>query len=230
MPPERAADAVGLPTPMQGTPYSVVADSTSTVLASLLMARSKSKLTTFILSVPETLTPVQVAEKAKARGMATSERNVGRVRSEEKKRSAAAAKTAPALAAKTASPAPKAAGRAAKTVATKADFVRTMPRSMPAKEVVATAKAAGVQITEKYVYNVRSDSKPGKAAAKKPAAAAKAVAKPSTPVKAAAVSTGTVSNGGNETQLRKLVLALGVVRSRQLLDELERGLAGLIRG
>lgn len=203
---------------MRGTPYSVVADSTSTVLASLLMARSKSKLTTFILSVPETLTPVQVAEKAKARGMATSERNVGRVRSEEKKRSAASAKAAPAPAAKTASP-------SAKTAATKADFVRTMPRSMPAKEVVATAKAAGVQITEKYVYNVRSDSKTGKAAVKKPSPTAKAVAKPATPVKATPVSTG-----GNETQLRKLVLALGVVRSRQLLDELERGLAGLIRG
>jgi hypothetical protein len=42
---------------------------------------------------------------------------------------------------------------------TKADFVRSLPVTTPAKEVVAKAKEAGIALTDMYVYNVRSTSK-----------------------------------------------------------------------
>ncbi len=41
----------------------------------------------------------------------------------------------------------------------KTAFVKHLPKSMPAKEVVAKAKAAGITLTEMYVYSIRSKSK-----------------------------------------------------------------------
>jgi hypothetical protein len=41
----------------------------------------------------------------------------------------------------------------------KAAFVRSLPATTPAKEVVAKAKALGMQLSEPYVYNVRATSK-----------------------------------------------------------------------
>ncbi len=44
----------------------------------------------------------------------------------------------------------------------KADFVRSLPSSMSAKDVVAKAKAAKISLTEDYVYKTRSlDNKRG---------------------------------------------------------------------
>jgi hypothetical protein len=45
---------------------------------------------------------------------------------------------------------------------TKAAFVRSLPASTPAKEVVEKAKAASLTLTEGYVYNVRATSKAAK--------------------------------------------------------------------
>jgi hypothetical protein len=41
----------------------------------------------------------------------------------------------------------------------KSKFVRSLPRAMPAKEVVAKAKAAGIVITDKYVSTIRYNAK-----------------------------------------------------------------------
>lgn len=43
--------------------------------------------------------------------------------------------------------------------ANKAEYVRTLPKSMPAKEAVAVAAKDGVKLTESYVYNVRGAAK-----------------------------------------------------------------------
>lgn len=43
-----------------------------------------------------------------------------------------------------------------KTKMTKADFVRAQPRDMPAKDVIAKAKAEGITLTEDAVYKTRS--------------------------------------------------------------------------
>lgn len=215
-----------------------------TVLPSAPMARPISNLSKFILSLPQGLAAAEVVKKAKEAGMVTSAANVARVRTDQKKRSTRAATSAgkpPVKAAKkpaktATKAAPPAAPKSAGPVATKADFVRSIPHAMPVKEVVAAAKAAGVELTEKYVYNVRSSvakkGKPAKAASKKPVAAFKTVAKPKATAKAKAVAKApartTSAGGSDEVELRKLVLALGVVRARQLLGELERGLAALI--
>jgi hypothetical protein len=42
---------------------------------------------------------------------------------------------------------------------TKADFVRNLPPSIPAKEVIARAKAAGLSVSKTYVYLVRGHAK-----------------------------------------------------------------------
>ncbi len=52
---------------------------------------------------------------------------------------------------------PKTAKKSRKT--SKAAFVRSFPSSTPAKEVVAKAKAAGIALSDAYVYNVRATSK-----------------------------------------------------------------------
>lgn len=40
-------------------------------------------------------------------------------------------------------------------IANKAEFIRSLPKDMPAKEVVRLAKLRGTQLTESYVYNTR---------------------------------------------------------------------------
>jgi hypothetical protein len=201
------------------------------------MARPQSELTKLILTLPMDLSVAEVIERAKEAGMETNEKNVSRVRADQKKRLAAgaqkpavkppAAKKPAAKAEPTGAPAalPTAAG-----TMTKADFVRGLPRTMSAKDIVAHAKAAGIELTEKYVYKARTPRKGAKAAAKPatavrpvPVAKAPATVQAPTPPK-------TAPTGSDEVALRKLVLALGVTRSRQLLDELERGLAALIAG
>ncbi len=60
-----------------------------------------------------------------------------------------------------------------KTTASKADFVRSLPLATSGKDAVAKAKAAGIALTEAYVYKIRTLDKKGtkgkKAAGKKSA-------------------------------------------------------------
>jgi len=110
---------------------------------------------------------------------------------------------------------------------TKASFVRAIPSSVPAKEVVAKAKAAGMTLSEKHVYVIRSDAKKrGKKRAAK-GSAPKASAGHST---LAAKSVATSGGSSTETTFRKLVLALGIPKSRSLVSDVERRLNQLISG
>src|ERR1700689_3464393 len=109
---------------------------------------------------------------------------------------------------------------------TKASFVRAIPASVPAKEVVAKAKAAGMTLSEKHVYVIRSDAKKrGKKRGAK--AAPKASVGHST---LAAKSVSTSGGSATETTFRKLVLALGIPKSRSLVLDVERRLNQLISG
>jgi hypothetical protein len=110
---------------------------------------------------------------------------------------------------------------------TKASFVRAIPSSVPAKEVVAKAKAAGMTLSEKHVYVIRSDAK--KRSAKKKGGAG-AAAKASAGHSLAAKSVASSGGGANETNFRKLVLALGIPKSRSLVSDVERRLNQLISG
>jgi outer membrane biosynthesis protein TonB len=112
---------------------------------------------------------------------------------------------------------------------TKASFVRAIPSSVPAKEVVAKAKAAGMTLSEKHVYVIRSDAK--KRSKKKAAkgSAPKASSSGQSSVAAKTVTSNT-SGGAAETSFRKLVLALGIPKSRALVSDVERRLNQLISG
>jgi hypothetical protein len=71
---------------------------------------------------------------------------------------------------------------AKKAKMTKASFVRSLPAGTPAKDVVAKAKAAGISLTEDYVYKTHSlDKAKGK---KKSASGKKAAPNASTAAKA----------------------------------------------
>jgi hypothetical protein len=91
----------------------------------------------------------------------------------------------------------------------KAAFVRGLPRSMAASEVVDRARAKGMIISKAYVHNIRS-------AANKAARALMA-------------KEGKKTVKGNkkklETQFRELVVTLGPARSKKLLSQVETSLA-----
>ena len=202
------------------------------------MPRPKSELTKFILSLPTNLSAAEVMEKAKAAGMQTTESNVHRVR-----RASQGPEAAKAPAAKKAAPAkekpaaaPKAAAAAAPADAggiNKAAFVRSLPATMRAKEVAEKAKDAGISISEKYVYTIRSNVKSAKGA---PVAAKKKAGRPAgsktaaRPAAEPAAAPAAAPASGGEIQFRTYALEIGVGRARKILDDMERKLHALIRG
>jgi hypothetical protein len=77
-----------------------------------------------------------------------------------------------------------------KAEATKKDFVLGLPRDVPAEEVVAKAKEAGVTLTSSYVYKLRGPA--GKRKSKKSAKRSKGatLARVQAPSKATASTNG----------------------------------------
>ena len=120
---------------------------------------------------------------------------------------------------------------ATKTPVSKSDFVRSLHPTMPAAKVVEKAKSAGITLTTQYVYKVRSLTKSA-AKAHHTKAPKVAATKKSSPVMAPAVKvTKKVHHApasSHDATFRKLVLELGVGRSKALLSEVERKLAGLL--
>lgn len=100
----------------------------------------------------------------------------------------------------------------AKRRVNKAQFVRSLPAAMPAKDVVTKAAAAGIKVSEKYVYNTRSSAR-GKGSPEK---------------RRVSVRVASVAGGGTDTRFRKLVLSLGLERANALMAEVERTLHALI--
>lgn len=94
----------------------------------------------------------------------------------------------------------------------KAAFVRSLPSTTPAKEVVAKAKTAGIDLDVGYVYNIRSTSK---SSAKKKSAKAKAAA-PHATNGAAIKSTRDLS--ATESLLRAVGAEIGLGRAIQILE------------
>lgn len=94
---------------------------------------------------------------------------------------------------------------------TKADFVRSVGPSVSAKEVVAKAKAAGIALTDSYVYNVRSSVKTAanKAAAKPRAATKTRVAHP--------VARSVANTGSVESLLKAVAAEIGLGRAFDIL-------------
>jgi hypothetical protein len=127
----------------------------------------------FIRQQPASLSAAEVVAKAKAAGIKFAPVLVYKVRGRAKAKRSTAKKASAVV-----TTAPTAAST--KPAQSKSAFIRSLPSSTPAKEVVKQAKALGMKLTESYIYNVRG-------AAKKAAKAKRAAGSP-------AVST--VANGG----------------------------------
>jgi hypothetical protein len=83
----------------------------------------------------------------------------------------------------------------------KVDFVRALPPSLSAKEVIAKAKAKGIKITAAYVYVIRSQG------------GIKKRGKPGPKPRSAA------GDAGIDRQFIGLALEIGFGRAQQLLDD-----------
>jgi hypothetical protein len=89
----------------------------------------------------------------------------------------------------------------------KAGFVLGLAPETPAKEVVAEAKKHGIELTEKYVYVIRSNAK-RKNAGRGVGGAVRGRAR--------------FSNGSTqEADLRRAIAELGLSRARQVFKEVE---------
>ena len=101
--------------------------------------------------------------------------------------------------------------KTAKPVQSKTAFVLSQSSSMPAKEVAEKAKKAGMVISDKYVYVVRSNARrKGRAKRGRPALVPLA---PTTP---------------SEREFRRLALELGVRKAEALLSDTKKKVAALI--
>jgi|GEM_PF-4270362 len=124
----------------------------------------------------------------------------------------------------------------AKRTINKSDFIRTFPQDTSPLEIVQAAKAKGISFSANYVSTVRGASnkrakksgtgkvgrpKGSKNKTKAPAAAAGAVAG------AVAVRTAAPSSS-TESTFKKLVIELGMTRSKHLLDEVTKALAKIV--
>jgi hypothetical protein len=142
----------------------------------------------FVRKLPPTMPAVAIVEKAKAAGLKLSTNYIYRVRT------AINAKSRPPNA-PTKSASVAAASRTPTT--TKAAFVRALPATTPAKEVIAKAKAAGFSVSKTYVYLVRGTTK---GPAKKRPAAKATTSKPA--------STGAPPPAGKSSDAESLLKAV----------------------
>jgi hypothetical protein len=113
-----------------------------------------------------------------------------------------------------------------KKTQTKSDFVRSLPMEMPAKDVVAKARAKGIKLSTKHVYVIRSLEK-------KRTANVKAVRDSNRKARAhSAVVRGDKAGGGPGIvspedavqQFKVLVARLGTDKARSMLASVEASL------
>lgn len=96
----------------------------------------------------------------------------------------------------------------------KSAFVRGLPATMPAKDVVEKAKAQGMTLTVPYVYSIRTASK----ARTKKSASMTAPARRGRPPKSASPIGGSSGNTRVEDLLRAVAAELGLSHAIKLLQ------------
>lgn len=101
----------------------------------------------------------------------------------------------------------------------KSEFVRNMPEGMSAAEVVAKAKAEGMDLTPGHVYTIR-------AAAKRKGAPA-AGGRRGRPARASSDAGRAPASGSAEQQFIGLALDLGLSRAEALLSRIRAGVRDL---
>jgi hypothetical protein len=194
------------------------------------MARPRSVLTKFILSLPHSLSVKEVIAHAKTKGMKASENNVYRIR---RTFGAKGAKSAPSKPTGTGISKPAASPTSKPKPLSKSDFIRQQPPTLSAAEVVAKAKAAGIKLDSFLVYKVRSRagakgktkiaakkiSTPPKAApAKKRLGSKVGFLRAQKAVNGAALSITSVTASAAEDLLRAVAAELGLGRAVDILQ------------
>ena len=163
------------------------------------------------------MSAAEVVEKAKAEGRKfdvslvhkARRRAVGKVTGGKKKTTGTAARSTSSVTVTN--------GASQKPAQSKAEFVRRLPLSTPAKEVIAQAKAAGISISETHIYGIRSAAK---AARTKIALARKSTAPTPHPAPTAnASSPAPKANGKAEDLLRAVAAELGLGTAIALLQD-----------
>ena len=113
--------------------------------------------------------------------------------------------------------------KAAKPKMSKTTFVLGLG-NIPADDVVTKAKAEGITMTRAHVYTIRAHAK---LAAKKRGPGRPAKRGPGRPPRARVQSGGNV--GDAEKTLMGVVLALGLTRTRELVDRVAERLEAVLR-
>jgi hypothetical protein len=177
-------------------------------------AKTTPNKSDFIRAQPATMSPADVIAKGKSEGVKFGRSLVYMVRSAATTKNGVSKKTSTAP---TRTTPPKIA------VKSKADFVRAHP-SLSAKEVVEKAKAEGIKLGWRYVYNVRTSDK----TARKAKRAAKAT---TVSVNGAVLSAAppTVSSSA-EDLLRAIAAELGLGRAVEILEGERARVQSILRG
>jgi hypothetical protein len=108
-----------------------------------------------------------------------------------------------------------------KRTVNKSAFVRNLPLSMSAAEVVAKGKAEGIALSDKYVYNIRAKDK---------SRGGKPVGKPGRRPGRPKGSGATRGAGSAEQQLVELALQIGLERTEAVLTKLRDAIRRAIAG
>jgi len=111
----------------------------------------------------------------------------------------------------------------------KSTFIRQHP-DLSVEELIAKAKEAGITITSNLVYKVRGRAKAKAANAAAPAKRGRAARGVTAREVAAVVGKRPTRSKEAEAAFRKLVLELGLQRSKALLAEVEDKLDALVAG
>ncbi len=106
----------------------------------------------------------------------------------------------------------------------KADFIRSQPASMSAKEVVEAARKVGLKVTVNHVYNIRAAEK------KEGPHGPRSVAAPSAPSPSRRgrkpASQPSSASTALEAQLRRAIAEVGLQRAREIFDSVESVFVG----
>ena len=109
----------------------------------------------------------------------------------------------------------------------KADFIRSQPASMSAKDVVEAAKKVGLKVTVNHVYNIRAaEKKEGGYAAPRSVSAPNANQPSPSRRGRKPLSHAISANTALEAQLRRAIAEVGLQRAREIFDSVESVFVG----
>ena len=106
-----------------------------------------------------------------------------------------------------------------KRTVNKSQFVREQPTTMTARQVVEKGKAAGIELSEKYVYNIRAKAN-----------ARKRDGRPGRPGRPPAAARAAASSGSAEARFVDLALELGLSKAEGLLARLRSAIRAATLG